>query len=106
MLNHLHQNPIYKGFNMEPKGPQINHLSFADDVIIFTSSDRYSMKLIMDTLGEYEHAFDQLINREKSHFMVHDTAPLDISSVIKKATGFSQNAIPITYLGYPLYIGR
>lgn len=37
MLNHLHHNPLYKGFHMEPKGPQINHLSFADDVIILLS---------------------------------------------------------------------
>ncbi|XP_015159687.1 uncharacterized protein [Solanum tuberosum] len=105
MLNHLHQTPIYKGFNMERKGPQINHLNFADDVIIFASSDKDSMKLIIDTLGDYEHASDQLTNRDKSHFMVPDATPLDINNVIKEVTGFSQKASPITYLGYPLYIG-
>ena len=35
MLNNIYNNPVYKGFHMEPKGPQIIHLSFADDVIIF-----------------------------------------------------------------------
>ncbi|WMV41202.1 hypothetical protein MTR67_034587 [Solanum verrucosum] len=55
LLNSLHQIPNYKGFFMEPKGPQINHLSFADDVIIFAATDRHSLKLIMDKLGEYEH---------------------------------------------------
>lgn len=54
MFNHIPQIPLYKGFDMEPKGPQINHLSSADDVIIFTSTYRHSMKLIMDTTGEYE----------------------------------------------------
>ncbi|KAK6803270.1 hypothetical protein RDI58_001054 [Solanum bulbocastanum] len=34
-LNRLHQNPLYHGFYMEKRGPQINHLSFADDIIIF-----------------------------------------------------------------------
>lgn len=67
MFNHIPQIPLYKGFDMEPKGPQINHLSSADDVIIFTSTYRHSMKLIMDTLGKYEQASDQLIKqREKS----------------------------------------
>ncbi|WMV32838.1 hypothetical protein MTR67_026223 [Solanum verrucosum] len=46
--------PSYRGFCMEPKGPQINHLSFADDVIVFATTDRHSLKLIMDKLREYE----------------------------------------------------
>ncbi|WMV30181.1 hypothetical protein MTR67_023566 [Solanum verrucosum] len=55
LLNSLHQIPSYKGFYKAPKGPQINHLSFADDVIIFAATDKQSLKLIMDSLGEYEH---------------------------------------------------
>ncbi|KAK6803161.1 hypothetical protein RDI58_000945 [Solanum bulbocastanum] len=69
-LNLIHQNPMYKGFSMEQKGPQINNLSFANDVIISTSTDRHFMKIIMNTLKEYEHTSDQLINKEKSHFMI------------------------------------
>ncbi|KAK4707019.1 hypothetical protein R3W88_033433 [Solanum pinnatisectum] len=91
---------------MEHKGPQINHLSFADDVIIFTSTDRQSMQLIMTTLEEYEHVSDQLINKEKSHFMVPTNTQQDIIDKIQEATGFSQKDSPITYLGCPLYIGR
>ncbi|WMV58521.1 hypothetical protein MTR67_051906 [Solanum verrucosum] len=91
---------------MEVKGPQINHLSFADDVIVFTSTDKHSMKLIMDTLEEYEHTSNQLINKEKSHFMVPTNTPQDIISTIQEVTGFSQKDSPITYLGCPLYIGR
>lgn len=106
MLNLIHQNPMYSGFKMEPKGPQINHLSFADDVIIFTSTDRHSMKLIMNTLEVYEHTSDQLINKEKSHFMVPANTSQDIINNIQEVTGFSQKDSPITYLGCPLYIGR
>ncbi|KAG5605817.1 hypothetical protein H5410_027309 [Solanum commersonii] len=56
--------------------------------------------------GEYKHASDELINREKSHFMVSDITPPNINNVIKEVTCFSQKASPITYLGCPLYIGR
>ncbi|WMV08266.1 hypothetical protein MTR67_001651 [Solanum verrucosum] len=85
LLNSLHQIPSYKGFYMEPKGPQINHLSFANDVIIFAAIDRQSLKLIIDSLGEYEHTSGQLINREKSHFMIPDNTHQDIIKIIQES---------------------
>ncbi|KAH0644524.1 hypothetical protein KY284_032408 [Solanum tuberosum] len=106
MLNRLHQSQRYKGFKMEPRGPQINHLSFADDVIIFTSRNKESMQLIMKILGDYESTSDQLINKEKSHFLVLSNAPNNIINTIQEVTGFSQKDSPISYLGCPLYIGR
>lgn len=42
MLNNLYLNPAYLGFQMEVRGPEINHLSFADD-IIFTSGSKVSI---------------------------------------------------------------
>ncbi|KAK6782011.1 hypothetical protein RDI58_019807 [Solanum bulbocastanum] len=106
MLNLTHQDPLYRGFNMDHRGPQINHLSFADDVIIFTSTDRYSMSLIMSILEDYEHTSDQLINKEKSHFMIPSNTSQSIIYRIQEVTGFSKKDSPITYLGCPLYIGR
>lgn len=62
---------------MEFRGPRINHLSFADDIIFFVLGRRKeSLQLIMDTLTIYEASSDQLINKGKSHFMVpKDTPP-------------------------------
>lgn len=96
MLNSLHQNINYRGFFMETRGLQINHLSFADDVIIFASTDRHSLKLIMDRLGEYESTSGQLINKAKSHFMVPDNTTQDIIHTIKEVTTFSLKNSPIT----------
>ena len=36
-LNRLHNHPIYHGFFMEVRGAEVNHLSFVDDIILFTS---------------------------------------------------------------------
>lgn len=71
---------------MEPKGPQINHFSFADDVIIFTSTNRESMKFVRDTLEEYEHSSQQLINMKKSYFIVLDKTSQDIIHIIHEVT--------------------
>lgn len=36
-LNHLHSNNNFKDFNMNANGPQINHLCYADDLVLFSS---------------------------------------------------------------------
>ena len=90
---------------MNNKGPQINHLSFADDIIIFTSSHRPSLQLIMKTIGEYELVSHQRVNKDKSFFMVTAKTKKYIIESIKIKTGFGIQNSPITYLGCPLYIG-
>ena len=102
MLNMLHQQQHYKNFQMESRGPQINHLSFADDIIIFCSTTRDTLHMIMKTLATYESVSDQLINKDKSHFMVPSNAPREVINVIGEITGFTQKNSPITYLGCPL----
>ncbi|XP_055826362.1 uncharacterized protein LOC129894731 [Solanum dulcamara] len=97
---------IDMGFFMAKRGPQINHLSFADDVIIFSSGRAQTLQLIMETLHTYESTSGQLINRDKSQFMVPSNAFNSTVRRIKKVTGFRQKDSPITYLGCPLYIGR
>ncbi|XP_055814172.1 uncharacterized protein LOC129883562 [Solanum dulcamara] len=107
LLNNLHHHhPNYQGFFMAKRGPQINHLSFADDVIIFSSGRAQTLQLIMETLHTYESTSGQLINRDKSQFMVPSNAFNSTVRRIKKVTGFRQKDSPITYLGCPLYIGR
>ncbi|XP_055824348.1 uncharacterized protein LOC129892832 [Solanum dulcamara] len=91
---------------MAKKVPQINHLSFADDIIIFSLRRSYTLQLIMETLHTYESVSGQLINRDKSSFVVPSNAFRYTVKRIKKVTGFKQKSIPITYLGYRLYIGR
>ncbi|XP_069152141.1 uncharacterized protein [Solanum lycopersicum] len=104
-LNLLYQNHQYKGFHMERKGPKINHLSFADDIIIFTSTDTNSIHIIMKTIELYEAVSDQQVNKEKSFFMVTANTGYDIIEEIKTATGFNRKNSPINYLGCPLYSG-
>ncbi|XP_019223633.1 PREDICTED: uncharacterized protein LOC109205377 [Nicotiana attenuata] len=104
--NWLTHDQFFNGFYMEKRGPQVNHLSFADDVIIFTSRTRSSLKKIMQILGDYEATSGQLINKTKSHFMVSPCAFQYTVRRIHQITGFSRKESPLTYLGCPLYIGR
>ena len=90
---------------MEIRGPQINHLCFEFDIIIFSSTTRDTLQLIMKSLSIYETIFDHLINKDKSHFMIPENTPSYIIELIREITGFTQKSNPITYLGCPLYIG-
>lgn len=105
-MNALHNDQFYKVFYVELRGPQINHLSFADDIIIFGSTHRGSIKLIMNTFAAYEEVSDQLVNKEKSHFMLSSKTPPGIVYLIHSVPGFSKKKdSPISYLGCSLYIG-
>ncbi|XP_075092253.1 uncharacterized protein LOC142172518 [Nicotiana tabacum] len=70
-LNALHTNLYFCGFGMPKWSPKINHLAYADDMIIFSSSDETSLMLIMQMLNAYENASGQLINKTKSAVYLH-----------------------------------
>ena len=83
-LNRLHNHPDYHGFIMEMRGPQVNHLSFVYDIILFTSGRCKTLKILMNTLKEYENTSGQLINGDKIHFMLHSNAFTSTKDRIKK----------------------
>ncbi|XP_075076768.1 uncharacterized protein LOC142163386 [Nicotiana tabacum] len=73
-LDDLFDNLDIIGFAMPKWGHNINYLSYADDIIIFCSSHYGAVQLVMNVLEEYEAAFGQKINKEKSSFYMHEKA--------------------------------
>nr|XP_016462159.1 PREDICTED: uncharacterized protein LOC107785380 [Nicotiana tabacum] len=57
-LNSLNRNPYFCGFGFLKWSPKINHLSYADDTIIFSSSDTTFLRLIMEVLGAMKFPLD------------------------------------------------
>ncbi|KAL0448791.1 UNVERIFIED_CONTAM: hypothetical protein Slati_1435500 [Sesamum latifolium] len=81
-----------------------SHLSYADDVIIFTNCKEAGLARLIQFLRGYENMSGQKINYAKSAFIPGRKASL-IAQRIKAITGFTMKALPITYLGAPLYKG-
>lgn len=75
-LNNLFQDENFVGFGLPKWRLQINHLSYANDTIIFGSGDTYSIGSIMSVLCHYEQMFGQMINKDKSFFYIHENTPL------------------------------
>lgn len=56
------ENDRYQRFGLPKWSIRINHLSYADDIIIFASAENESLQLTIDTLKEYDKVSGQLIN--------------------------------------------
>ncbi|XP_070057377.1 uncharacterized protein [Nicotiana tomentosiformis] len=106
MLNNLYANREFNSFSMGRGGPQINHLAFADDVIIFSNGRTKTLQLIMAKLSKYEAASSQAINKNKSYFVLALGASLRARNKVARITGMHQKELPIKYLGCPLFTGR
>lgn len=106
MLNNLHNRKRYTCFHMSIHGPQVNHLAFADDIILFTSGRRKTLRLVMDTLNKYEKISGQNINKGKSCYMLKVGASLSAITRANLITGMHFKEFPIEYLGCPLFVGR
>ncbi|XP_016482447.2 uncharacterized protein LOC107803276 [Nicotiana tabacum] len=89
-LNSLHQNLYFCDFGLSKWSPKINHLSYADDRIIFSSFDAMSLKLIMEVLRAYETTSGQLINKAKSAVYLHHLTNVDIIDKVQSITSINR----------------
>lgn len=106
MLNSLQNNARHQGFYMSIHGPQINHLTFVDDTILFCNGSKRSIREVMDILKEYELISGQLINKNKSNFSMNDSTDANTLTRIQQLTGMRHQSFLITYLGCPLFAGK
>ncbi|KAL0448027.1 UNVERIFIED_CONTAM: hypothetical protein Slati_1930600 [Sesamum latifolium] len=84
---------------------KISHLSYADDIILFTKCKEDGLTKLMQFLRKYEELSGQKINLAKSAF-IPGKRVIPIAQRIKITTGFSMKSLPITYLGAPLFKGH
>ncbi|KAL0305119.1 UNVERIFIED_CONTAM: LINE-1 retrotransposable element O protein [Sesamum calycinum] len=100
----FHKNPTLRYYSKG--GSDVNRLSFADDIIIFSNASRRSIRKIVDFLDSYQRISGQLINIGKSSFIVGNKCSSLIKQRIQNITGFVSQSLPLTYLGTPLHKGN
>ncbi|XP_075108822.1 uncharacterized protein LOC142180675 [Nicotiana tabacum] len=105
-LNSLHSNLYFGCFGMPKWSPKINHLAYADDTIIFSSSDATSLRLIMEILQVYENASGQWVNKGKSVVYIHHLVDQEVVRKVERTTGIGRQDFPFTYLGCPIFYAR
>ncbi|XP_060195070.1 uncharacterized protein LOC132624283 [Lycium barbarum] len=105
-LNLLNQNPNFNGFSMSKSGPQINHLCYANELILFSFGERKSVNLLMKVLREYQEASGQEINKDKTNFYTYGIQSRRNIRRLHKWTGYKHAKLPFTYLGCLIDTGR
>ncbi|WMV39129.1 hypothetical protein MTR67_032514 [Solanum verrucosum] len=106
MLNSLYRVSAFRGFPMHPYGPQINHLFFVDDTIVFSSGRKATLQAILKTLESYERVSGQSINKNKCSYTMAHTTPLISIKRVGKNFRMRYEHLSIKYLGCPIYDGR
>ncbi|PKU68054.1 integrator complex subunit 11 [Dendrobium catenatum] len=88
------------------RGFSISRLSFADDFILFTNGSINNVSLLLNFLVSFYNQSGLSINKEKSTFIVGKSVNNNRTNAIQRICGFQHKALPITYLGTPIYKGK
>jgi hypothetical protein len=82
-----------------------SHVLYADDIMIFCKASKRNIKVVLDIFTKYGQASGQLINNQKSKFYA-GSIPNSRLITISNLLGFNSGALPFTYLGCPIFVGK
>lgn len=84
---------------------RITHLSFADDLFLFSAADPYSVQILKDSLDEFGRCSGLWLNKEKSN-VFFGNVPNEDKLLIQAILEFNVGSLPVRYLGVPLISTR
>lgn len=106
MLKRANEDGRLMGVPTSTKGPQISHLFFVDDSLLFYRANQSQWSAMTDILQLYEGASGQEMNANKtSIFFSKNTFPKDRERILELA-GIPAMQRYDTYLGLPALVGK
>ncbi|XP_021731005.1 uncharacterized protein LOC110697912 [Chenopodium quinoa] len=88
-------------FHSRCKSIGLNHLVFADDLMLFCYGDHKSVELLIRGLKTFEKCSGLMANTDKSA-IYFGNVPAPVQTQITRTSGFSVGKFPFRYLGIPL----
>ncbi|KAG7585320.1 Reverse transcriptase domain [Arabidopsis thaliana x Arabidopsis arenosa] len=89
------------GYHPRCKDMGLTHLSFADDILVFTDGSASSLQGIMTVLEDFGRISGLFINTSKSSIFTAGRNTLGIQEEAERL-GIPKESLPIRYLGLPL----
>lgn len=102
-LNKLMEGKEFRRFGMPRSSPNINHLAFADDMIILCKTEIRTMMMVTNTLDRYEKVSGQKIKKEKSVIYMHHSISEGDVITAEVITSILRKEFPFKYLGCPIF---
>ncbi|KAA3469649.1 reverse transcriptase [Gossypium australe] len=97
---------LVKGAMASRKGPEISHLLFADDCILFGETTEKEARILKEILKEYEGCSGQRVNFNKSTIFYSSNTREESKAVVSTLLGVRSSSSPKKYLGLPNMVGR
>lgn len=97
---------LLKGVKASKSGPQVTHLLFADDCILFGEALRKEALAFKEILSEYKRCSGQCVNFSKSIVFFSKNTIEEERHLIVNLLGVRSSDEPKRYLGLPNMVGR
>ncbi|XP_059278022.1 uncharacterized protein LOC132032416 [Lycium ferocissimum] len=87
-------------YHTKCKGIKLNHLCFADDILLFCKRTYQSVLLLLRGLQTFTNAFELSTNAGKSNIFLANMEGQHLE--LCKVTGYKKGTLPFRYLGVPV----
>ena len=95
-----------RGFSLCCNGPEISHLFFADETLLFCRVELKEVQIIQNLLKKYELASGQKINTSKTTLFFGNSVSFLSKNAIKNLLGLPEIKEYERYLGLPAMVGK
>ncbi len=99
-------NGNFSGIKMNRGGPEISHVMYTDDIMLFSKASSKEVKALNGCLEKYCNWLGQLINQNKSRLIFSKVVPKEKQRVLKRLLQMKTLSKDASYLGAPLFTIR
>lgn len=92
----------WKPIALNRGGPQLSHLFFADDLLLFGKASTEQMLAMSECLNNFCKASGELVSVEKTHMLMSKNVNSNVALELRNISGFSLSHGLGKYLGVPL----
>jgi hypothetical protein len=106
LITKAQSNKLIHGVKIAPRAPEITHLLFADDSLMFCRANEAESSQMRDIINSYQAASCQMVNYNKSEIICSKKVTQDSKNTIQQILPMPFTDHFAKYLGQPTHIGR